>query len=474
MANLSDIFFRTTINGTTQNLSISGVKNIWDGVDGRWGGEASTPYELGMNQKTGQAWTPKAVPPTLLLSGGDLPQVLDRSVGVVSETLPIQIWAESYDDAVYLKTFLQRFLLNGQYEAPVTLWVKPYGATNYVVFEVLDGIVQELPSFINDEAGRGVLRTNVTITRQGWGTADYEAGVFSSVPATIGNSPFTSPANLIAMDASAITGDTAYTGQPMNMEIRASRQRRPATRLWLATLADEWHSGNSTTTYSTTNTGGQLKVVNSITVPSAALNPLVQPRCIVRVASASSNVQVRAVVQTPAGTSLAVSTLMTSDWQTPAASTTLIDFGTWPLDIFRRSRSSVPSLQILLYIRSTDGASASVQLSWTQMLCYYEFCRIDTYIDDALAQRQKIDMYTDANSYHPRLIPPTATIYWASALSPAAFADVRGTLPRYRNLPNTGGLWMAWLDDVSTHQSSEQMSVTAYRMPLYASLRGGL
>jgi hypothetical protein len=472
VANLSDIFFRTTINGTTQNLSISGVKNVWDGVDGRWGGEASTPYELGMNQKTGQAWTPKAVPPTLLLSGGDLPQVLDRSVGVVSETLPIQIWAESYDDAVYLKTFLQRFLMNGQYEAPVTLWVKPYGATNYVVFEVLDGVVQELPSFINDEAGRGFLRTNVTITRQGWGTAAFEVPAFASNPQTFGNSPLASPGNVVAL--ADVPGDAAYLGQPLNLTIT---RVAPATasRMWLATIANaETPSLTDTTTQSTNSTVGIPCTINdgigSVDV-TPAMNAPVKPRLMLRVASASSNVQVQIAV---AGTvsSGTPPRLYLSEWITPAASTTLMDLGTWPVDMFRRARAATPRMSIITYIRSTNGSSASIQLNWRHLLWYYEFCRIDALLNFTIGMH--IDQYTDATSYHPRQVPPIATVYDSANTTPGGFADVRGTLPRYRALPNTGGLYCAWLDSSLGHSTSAQMSIIGNAMPLYASLRGGL
>lgn len=470
MPNLSDIFFRTLIDGTQTDVYISGLKTPWNGTGTPWTAAATSPYEIAMNDRTGQRWTPKAAQPTAILSGGSLPTVLDRVVAPITETLPIQIWATTYDNAMKLKSLLQRVLTNQTYAAPVTLWVKPYGATQYVVYDILDGVIQELPAFINEEAGHGFLRTTVTITRQAWGVSDTEADGFTLNPRTYGNSPLESIDNINAFAATTVDGDLRYAGQPLNLEC-VPLSSTTVSRLWLATVADTQDPTTSDgTSYSTTSTTGVTK--RTITIASTtAMNMPVKPRAMVRLAAISGPAEFRIIVQSGSSTSSTQTTLYTSAWQAaPATTSAMLDFGTWPMDLYRNARTPFPFAVLSVQMRSTTGASASAQINWLQLLWYYDFCRIDAALSSDFYLR--IDQYTDSTAFHPRLVPPTATIYDRVNQTPVGFADVRGTLPRYRAGTTDGGLWAIWQYSTGVHVLTDQMTIYARFLPIFASLRG--
>lgn len=340
-------------------------------------------YELAMNEKTGQFWTPTGAPATLVQSGGPpfsnggmIGDFLYKSYDAVTETIPLQVKAADHNAIVALIRTLKRALTSTFMASPATLQILPDTATTGVYFIVYHGDVQELPSFINEEAGRGTARLNMTITRSPVGYA--LTGITYQNAQTITNNANASPPNYKVVNN--MKGDFVFSGQPLNwsiapitggMLIGAGVQRVYAATALVAPTYISTADAISTT--STSGATIATEDTTAITISGGYYSDKV--RIVSRIASPTSNLEVR--IQVVFGSSAAGSgaTLYTSPWIAPGSSTTYVDFGGFSLAPSIRQTAGY-SFRIITQARSTNGGSATGTWTDIEIINYATWCRI--------------------------------------------------------------------------------------------------
>jgi hypothetical protein len=113
---------------STYYLSLDGTKRTYyNGSGSPWATQSTTPYDLAMNDITGQRWTPHIAPRQEVYGGGppfrNGQTLIYNSYGNVTETFPIQIYATSHNNAVLLLRQLRTALSSTLLSAPPVLGV---------------------------------------------------------------------------------------------------------------------------------------------------------------------------------------------------------------------------------------------------------------------------------------------------------------------------------------------------------------
>lgn len=460
--------FSTDVAGTSTTLILSGSGTPYSGSGTPWTSQATSPYQLSMNEVTGGIWTPTAPDTALVLSGtppfSDGAELVYRGYANVEETIGIQMAATSYNHAVDLLNRLRRVLSPGLLTEPPVLSVQFNGATNTVVYPIVSARVQESPSFVNQEAGvtTRVIRAILTIVRRPFG-ASGETTVNSV--ASMNNSGTTSPTNLLAFGAGI--GDTVSEGAPLNLNITTGTAM---TRMYLGSCKSRDYSTTGAATYTTSSTSGVVSSnVVSTTLSSFAANyPAgLRLRFLVH-ASVAANAQFRLEVGLSASSGLP---LYVSPWiSSTGAVAQLIDCGGFALAAIRANPalggSYAPSVSIRY--RSTNGASASVVVTSWQFLYYYDWMVINPdYTNGISASQVVVDCYDYITPYPAR----APRVYSAVTSVASNILDARGTAPRYYA---GASLFCAYLTGTTgLYTPANTSQVTAYQLNQYQTLRGG-
>lgn len=456
---------RLIYDGTNYYISGGGSsQTAYTGSGTPWTSQSTTPYEIAMNDVMGERYTPQA-PEPLAVYGGGAPfsigqHLAYKGYGNVTETIPIQMVATSHDSAVFLLQQLRRILSTALFSVPCILAVQPNGATNIVYYNIYHATVQEDPRFLNEEAGLNRIRALITWTRSAFGgLATTAETVLSS--ASYGNTGTGSPDNVVAYSTGS--GDLIYEGQPLNLQIAAS----DISKLYLSSIYERTYTTTGTSTPSTSSTtfvdGASI---TSIDVANAMTRRGLKCRILMQLTSPASNVEVRIVVRI--GGSIQTGTLYTSGAIAPGTTTPqIVDFGGFSLDAIRDTNTANAQIDVKLQIRSTNGSSASVTLTFTEILLYYNFFVVST--TDA-TDTKVVTFVERAGMACLPLATPTA-FRWSTASSIASdLYTFRGTPPRYYS---GASLWAAKVRAAGTRVTGDTFTITATHAPLYHTLRGG-
>jgi hypothetical protein len=455
-----------------------------------WTVASTTPFNLANNDETGPAWAPTAAPPIVQYSGG--PPFASRSTPVsvsyqdVDEVIPLRAAANGHLNSASLLRILRQQLVATLELGPCYLGWKPDGATGTLYYEITGATVQELPISMNTELtttqGK-VIRFNLSFRRSALGgdmstsaTPVTSAAVSST---SFGNSPTSATPNLRAFQN--VNGDTAYSGQPLNLLLaQNSFTNTSAERTYIASvLSQQSDNSDAAVSRSTTSTTGVEAASYAFGAATYIGTDGVRPRILFALDDPVSNLQIRAVVRA-GGTSSDGTIIYTSDWITPGYGSgfvdTLEDMGTFPVDALRdiyrdAAVSAASNITVEFWIRSTNGASASVKLLYTSVLWYYEFCSITyTWADSPL---DYLTLQTFQNRQYYAALPlqvPRASVIEENASSDAvaALVVVRGEFPKARV---GASLWVAWMGD-SRYIPTETITVTARTANLFFTVRG--
>jgi hypothetical protein len=447
-----------------------------------WTAVGTSPYELAMNDVAGAPWTPQVSTRQEVYGGGppfrNGQTLIYDSYGNVTETLVIQCRANSHDNAVFLLQQLRRILNTALFSTPCVLAVQPNGATNAVYYEIYGADVQEHPGFINEEAGvvaagSALVRALVTWRRSPHGGL-LSTGETLINAQTFNNTGTGSPDNIVAYSSGS--GEMVYEGQPLNIKFLPTFGGITVlSRIFLASIADRLYTTTGATSTSTSTMGDGTSFATPFNTQdiTTVLSTRVKPRILVRLASSSAILQLSFRVFLGNGDN---DSIYRSPWVSPSGTgTTLVDLGSFPTNVFRRSLAmTTPKVYILLYIRSTTGASASVNLTYTELLYCYDFARIDSnsFAVNGSSDYVLVDQFAEQTSYvclpfdSPRVIGVLSGV----SGSPEAVLPHRGTLPRYID---GASLYAAWMTTTSyTHTTTAATTITATHAPLWRTLRG--
>jgi hypothetical protein len=460
--------------GANYYLSLDGNKRTYYSGSGTpWTTQSTTPYDLGMNDVTGQRWSPRASVRNEVYGGGppfrDGQSLIYNSYGNVVETIPIQMYATSHDNAVKLLQQLRQILNTALYSVPCILAVQPDGASNVVYYDIYGADVQEDAKFINDESqpfqspqSKGVLRTLITLRRSPFGGA-------SSLSTLVNGTTFTNDGSSNNASLGSPTGDLVYEGQPMNIKI-AEIATFTGRNFYLATYDTHTKTTVTSAVTSSSTTTGDPFTTSTLNIDNVITNYRLKLRVMARFKTLTNpdKMQFRCTVQTElGGLNIGVSNWIgpNGSWSTP-----FLDFGAFVVDVLRTPIPTTANVKQLIQVRSTDGTSVTATLDYNEILLYYDFARFTsttatgstTYYQQVLSARQ-----VTSGGWLP-IIPRG---YTADAASDRVVEGgvIRGTAPRAYN---SARLLVAWTTIDDNHTATLTATVTAKMAPLYRTLRG--
>lgn len=449
--------FITDADGTTYHLAGTGAS--YTGSGSPWTSQATSPYQLSMNDRT-PVWTPTAAPPLVALDG--------RGLGPVEEAVGLQMYASSHDNAVALLRLLRRALNTATLTRPCILGVQPDGASQTVYYEILSATVQETTDFINQEAAVGtkILRATITWVRSPLG-GRLSSGETLINGVSVSNTGTGSPDNVESLGSSG-TGEHYPEGGPLNVRITPSAGS-PLGEIFLSTVASRTFTdtNNSLVTSSTT---GTTITTGSISAATFVTTRGVRGRLLFRITNASSTLEVRTVVSGSSSTN----PLYTSPWvrASPSGSgvNVLLDMGGFlPRYLWQEGQASTTNLTFSVEARSTTGAATTGVLDYWEYLVYYTFCAV-TRSSGASNLTTVVEQFYE-RSGRPA-IPRPLTAYTHTSGTFEFVERVRGRPPIY--LPSAS-LYVAWRGTVTQneHTTSQTATLTATHAPLFYTLRGG-
>lgn len=463
----------STIDGSTTTYYLSGggaSQTPYAGSGTPWTAESTTPYELSLNDVTGSIWVPQPTPRQVIYTGSppfrDGRSPLYAGYGNMQEEVGIQLRAASgggataKDNAIFLLRQLRRILNSAMYAVPCVLAVK--GGTNTTYYEVYSADVPEQPTYLSEPDG--FFRATITWTRSAHGGL-LSAGETLLNAVTIENRGTSSPDNVEAYAAGS--GDLVYEGQPLNL-VWTAGQAGTYSKLWAASIYSRVYSTSGAGSLTTNSTTGADATLASFDVTPVLFRQALKPRIMIH-ATCASNAQYKILVYFGGATKQLV--YISPQWiQTTATVSTLVDTGYFSLATVRfYTGIASPSLNVVLRYRSTNGSNATVTLTSSQYLLYYDFCIIgssgavtltntDSYLFDCFPVQSNIA----ALPYWPgRVLVTHDSVATASV-------DYRGVLPRYWY---GSSLWLAWLDS-GAYTTTQTATVTAAQAPLFRTVRG--
>jgi hypothetical protein len=459
---------RLISGGTTYYLGGGAVTQVpYSGSGTPWTAQATTPFELSLNEDTGNIWTPAPAPTVPALSGGPPfrpgRSLITKSYDTVTESVGIQLKATSHDNAVALLRLLRQVLNTAQFDSPCILAVQPDGATNTAYFEILYADVAESPSYVSETASGAVLfRVTITWTRT-IGFAGSLTTLINGV--TIQNRSSGSPDDVESLGTPV--GDLIYEGQPLNLLLNPSGT---LNRMYLATVYERINTSVTSTKTTTTTTNFSTAAV---TVTNARNRAGLKLRILARfdTFTAPSKIQLRVSILDATG-GYTIKNLSTLSLPHSSAVSTLLDFGFVDVSSLRSTQSATLAILVSTTLISTDGTSVTAKLDYVETLLYYTFATIpDANIggSDALYIEQTNDY--NVNS----VVVPNARprVYRVSPTNWKGSIAYRGQLPRALS---GASLWLGWLTTTSgindSHVTTDTVTTTATHLPMFHTLRG--
>lgn len=463
---MADTIYLETYQGT---IYLSGTTVAqWTGSGTPWDTLATSPFRIAGNSEVDDFWTPTIAPTTAIYTGERL---AGTSRQRVTETIGINIYANTPDRAVALVQLLRQRANWASYVQPALLSVKPNTSTDAVYYEVYKADIQETNHFVRSEYKYGHIRVHMIIERSAVGGL-YRAGSSLIAATSVGPGIGAGTTNLVNMPTS-VNGDIEEEGAPLNITL-SSLSATTMTKLWLGLTVAATTDTTSAGTYATSNTTTGLIMSAGTSTTSMLLDTLngdrnLRPRIMARFSAMASNAEVRM------GVSFGDTTtpMFYTPWIDPPDVATIVDFGTFPIDRFV-SLDLVSSAVIFFYVRSTNGSSASVTLVRTANFLYRQFCAIDTAFT-ASVNNFVVRTFNTATSNSRAALPRTPMAARRSSGNSIIGIDaIRGDVPRgyaYDDF-KLHQLYMSWLGAGGLWTSGETCNVTVEYAPLYRSFRG--
>ena len=485
-----------SISGSDLFLSGSGTTQTpYSGSGTPWSTESTSPYELSLNDTTGNVWVPLAPEPVPYLAGG-LPYglytvPLFSGYAPVTETIGVQMRGTTKDNAIFLLRQLRNvvnaaasYIGGGR---PI-LTIK--GGTSNAYYLILGGSVQETPKYIEEstsDSAATTIRATLTWTRVPFGgrLTTPETLVNAAALTNAGGSNTTIP--------SQGAGDMIQEGSPLNFSIRTSNAGSgdPVRRIILATgtafTAKTLSSSNTWNTSGTTYaTGNTIQVwANALSMSQLLGNYRLRFRLFgVCTATPTGVPEFRWTVYNSAGATAnrVVSGVIPAVNGDGHTTTRWIDSGPIPVTVQELRNLNDMNWSVDLNIRSADGAATTGTLNSVEALFYYDLADIRFQGSNyGTGAGTNYDM--NLSAFSERTGSPCLPLPYPQAMltdpgtsnRAVELGEVRGTPPRYYQ---DCILYARLLDTVGASSglvytnTSRTFTVTATHAPLYRTLRG--
>lgn len=418
-------------------------------------GASTTPYSVNAAE-----WTQTAADRQTIYSGsppfriGSTP--LYTGFGNVTETVEIGIIGSSSDNVAALKQQLYKILNTALYTYPAALYWQPNGAANATYFDIYSANVQEVGDWQNPAAGFTSVLCRVTWVRSLGSWASAGETLLSGV--TMTNTGTGTNPNIQSLGSSG-KGEFVNDGQPMNLSFATATS---PSRTYVAVVSERTYTTQTAATKTTTSIvpilGGTITLaINARAYQSSRL------RVLMRFSSFTTNAQVRLSI----GLAPASLIYWYSPWVTGMGTAYLADMGGFHLPSIT-NLSATPSYDINWYVRSTNGASATAALTYSEYLAYSTFATV-TSLYTWSPMTSALDGYRAVSGRPAQPLDAPETYLTASGFQWGSM-DIVGTAPRY--YPGSY-LYLGWMSyDPPQHSTTSTATVTASHTPLYNTLRG--
>lgn len=461
---------RIIADSTTYHFAPGGTSPAtpYDGSGTDWTSASTTPFEVAMNDATGPRWSPRSAEPQIIIAPSPItntPVVAERTYDPITETMPVQVRGTTKGNAIEALQALLRALDTGEVAQPPLLYVEMDTTHAVTYYEILSAVWRDVPRSYNEELSQGLIRGELTITRQPFGGDITGETVINAV--TIGNAPTAATDNVESMGTTG-SGDLTSEGQPAQIVLGPPTATIP--RFYMASVQSVVYT-NSGFVGTATNTA-TYTTVGTATLNLAALltRPKLSVRLLVRFSAVTTNAHVIKVLLALNGGS----TYYTVDASTLALGTTatgrLLDLGDIPvpLGLISGHSSATANLTVTVQALSQVGAG-NITVNYVEALLYYEFCQVRA---ASVTTAQRIVVEGCAVQSNRVLLPLEAPRAFrtdgSQMLQPAV---IEGEAPKYRR---GASFWLAMLDadeDGSVHNTGRQATLTMINAPLYRSLR---
>lgn len=472
------VFLSSIVSGSAVSYYLSGgasTQTVYAGSGTPWTAESTTPYELALNDVTGEIWVPANAPAVMQFSGGPPFRMgaspVYRAYDNMTVACGVQMRGTTFDNAVALLVQLKKILNTALFGQPCALAVT--GGSNTSYYEIYSADVQETKDYLMEGGGSVyVIRAVVTWTLSPVG-GRLSSGETLINAVTIGNLGTGSPDNVESYGTG--TGDLIYEGQPLNVDMLVGGAGGWSS-FYMASVYSRTYSVTGAATASTSTSASFTAA--SFDVSAALTNVALKARILGRVGGATNGAS-RVVVYY----NTTFQAIYTSPWFLyPSGVTTLVDYGYFPLTFVRRVRGvTAPTLSVRWEYKSTNGASASNTLTSTEYLLYYDFAVINPgYTTSGNAwtvpyggtgnSRPRVDSFPEQTN--AVCIPYTPRGYFVNGTPLITISpEVRGTLPRYWS---GASFWTAWQGSNGSYPTTETATLTVTHAPLYRTIRGGV
>lgn len=400
----------------------------------------------------------------------------DVSYGPVQETMPIVVIGSDHENAVARLQQLQRAILpaNG---LPALLEIQPTASSTLMQAEITNAAVRPVTE---DESGFecwegfSELHAEIVYTR----SAFFGRPVVQDASILIGGNTFTNTGtganpNIGAYPA-GLDGDLANEGQPTWLRLSPGTSGAH-TIFYVASVYSRAYSTTGAGAKTTVSTTGASSALNAPTFTAAQAKLGLKARVLFRFTNNTSNVRVRVEMRANAAGTL----LYAGKWITPTAGVaTLYDMGRIPLDFYRVAPGlTTGSAQLYIGYKSSDGASATATLGYSEFLLYWDFCQLDspTPVNSGSGgSGYRLELYSylsDVSGGRPMLPldAPAAAVFDNTLNGPIDNITIRGRPPR---AIEGGSLYLAMMTAGNVHSTTATATVYLYQAPLWRVLRG--
>lgn len=452
--------------GTNYYLSGGGAgQTLYAGSGTPWTAEATTPYELVYGPVP--SYVPTTAPGALVTSPGGAFAWGAALVAVgydsVTEQIGVQCKATTNDNAIALVRQLQQVVTAGRRSYAPTLAVQ--GGTNAVYCEILWADVQLAPE--TPELPAGTLFVTLTVVRQ-------PHGMPASLTTLLNGVTFTNDDT--EQSFGSLTGDLANEGQPLDIDLYGGQLGDGVAgqrRIYAASVVSAIPNATAGTSLVTSSTSAQPGGVGyNVATPSFFAGTHL--RALIRIATPSANLEVRAEWQTNQ------KPFAYGPWVRPTGTQTqLIDLGPLVLSSGLRTflaAATTPQVGWVLQFRSGDGSATSGTANRAVWLDAYTFCLLQTESGSTLTpgaggtQRWALSETKVRDGAARRLVPAISGMTdGGTADTLTAAVVLRGTPPRAFS---GAALWLNWQRLNTAHSTSDTATVTVAHAPLYRHLRG--
>lgn len=462
--------YRIIAGGTTYYLKPSGQARVpFTGSGTPWTAQATTPFEIQMNDVTGR-FSPRVTAGQRMVGVGANVPVLtttDITYEAVEWPLPIAISATTREVALDARQALLRALDNWAVGLPAQLYVHPDGVTAAVYWEVLGATWQEVDRSWNEEHGRGFLRGVVTLLVREFGGRDAFVGdvIFSSQAFTN-----TSTGDTVSMGTSG-TGDLTNEGQPLNISITpsATQARFHVASIHQQLVQTSGFAGTTVGTSYTTIGTGSMNLSALLTRPALAVRLLAD----VNVTSTGSTDRisgVQALLQVNSGGTYA--TIEHPAISLTVGSRRLYDLGDVPVPAvpFGGHDDANLTFGVTLQMKKSSAAdTVTATVSYIEVLLYYEFCTISA-VSVTSSEIARVVGFASQTGRTSLPLPAPVAVRTGSSQT-LQIAALEGQAPRYRR---GASLWIAGLTEDApggTKNNAHTFTVSAQQCPLWRSIR---